>query len=296
MALRALFTTLLCFSHLALAEWEIATSVGYGQRSNPLVNAESIETVVNFDVAWYGNRFFFDNGDLGFNLANNKRLTINAIAQINSERAFFDKTNTQYISIGGDVVNAGDPPVTSEDPVPDSPTDEPVGDDASAPPAEDEPETNDSDIELTIPKRDYALEGGIEAIYDLGRYGDIYSAFLQDISNTHDGNRLILSYQNTWLHKRWATQLSSGIKWQNSDLNTYYFGVNSEEANVARAEYSADSGVNYFSSMLFTYAINPRLFWGTRIAYESLSNDIYNSPLVVDKAVYTVFSGVKYKF
>ena len=54
--------------------------------------------LVDLDIAWFGERWFFDNFDLGFELVDNSRFTTNVVARVNSDRAFFGKTNTRYIN------------------------------------------------------------------------------------------------------------------------------------------------------------------------------------------------------
>ena len=54
--------------------------------------------MVDLDIAWFGERWFFDNFDLGFALVDNSRVTTNVVARLNSDRAFFGKTNTRYVN------------------------------------------------------------------------------------------------------------------------------------------------------------------------------------------------------
>src|SRR5688500_10211665 len=78
--------------------WRFGVGLGYGQRTNPLIQSDDIPIVVDLDIAWFGKRWFFDNGDLGFALADNRFLTANVVARVNSDRTFFSKTNTRYVS------------------------------------------------------------------------------------------------------------------------------------------------------------------------------------------------------
>src|SRR6185295_15738323 len=78
--------------------WRFGVALGYGQRTNPLIQSEDIPVVVDLDIAWFGERWFFDNFDLGFELVDNSRFTTNVVARLNSDRAFFGKTNTRYVN------------------------------------------------------------------------------------------------------------------------------------------------------------------------------------------------------
>jgi outer membrane protein len=66
------------------SKWRLGAALGYGERSNPLV---------------HGERWFFDNGDLGVTFADNSALTASVVARINSDRVFFGKTDTRFISL-----------------------------------------------------------------------------------------------------------------------------------------------------------------------------------------------------
>ena len=78
--------------------WRLGVALGYGERTNPLIQSEDIPVVVDLDIAWFGKRWFFDNGDLGFSLFDRPRSTTNLVARVNSDRAFFSKTNTKYVN------------------------------------------------------------------------------------------------------------------------------------------------------------------------------------------------------
>ncbi len=79
--------------------WKIGIAFGYGERSNPLVQSDDIEILVDVDIAWFGERWFFDNGDVGRTLLDNERFMLNTTVRLNSNRVFFSKTDTEYVQI-----------------------------------------------------------------------------------------------------------------------------------------------------------------------------------------------------
>src|SRR5690606_15707572 len=79
--------------------WVIGVAFGYGERSNPLIQSEDLDILVDIDVAWFGKRWFFDNGDVGYTLRDGERFTLNLIGRVNSDRVFFSKTDTDHVSI-----------------------------------------------------------------------------------------------------------------------------------------------------------------------------------------------------
>ncbi len=94
--------------------WRFGIGLGYGERTNPLVLSDDIPVIVDLDIAWFGKRWFFDNFDLGFQLADNRLFTANAVARVNSDRVFFGKTNIRYVNFtiaaGGDKLPITGPP------------------------------------------------------------------------------------------------------------------------------------------------------------------------------------------
>src|SRR5262245_37896420 len=57
--------------------WRFGIGLGYGERTNPLIQSDDIPVIVDLDIAWFGERWFFDNFDLGFALIDNSRFTTN---------------------------------------------------------------------------------------------------------------------------------------------------------------------------------------------------------------------------
>src|SRR5687768_315446 len=55
--------------------WRIGAALGYGLRSNPLIRSDDIPIAIDLDLAWFGDRWFFDNGDLGVLLLDNAVMT-----------------------------------------------------------------------------------------------------------------------------------------------------------------------------------------------------------------------------
>ena len=105
-------------------------------------------SLVDVDIAWFGKRWFFDNGDLGFTALDNRFFTANLMARVNSDRTFFSKTNTKYVSFA----RAG-----GGAPAPLSP-----GHRRSRSP---------NRVPLKPPKRDYAIEAGVEILFG-GEWGN----------------------------------------------------------------------------------------------------------------------------
>jgi outer membrane protein len=241
--------------------WQIGIAFGYGERSNPLVQSDDIDILVDIDIAWFGRRWFFDNGDVGRTLLDTDRLTLNAIGRVNSDRVFFSKTDTQYISLFS---SAGFGPQFAPEPI-------------------------------EVPDRDYAFEMGFEILSD-GDWGFLQAAAHKDVSNTHDGYELYLNYGRTLRRQRWFFEPSVGVSWKSDDLNDYYWGVRPEEANSVLDIYRADAGFNSHARLATSYQLTRHWTFLVAAQYERLSSEAAASPLVAERAVKSGFAGFNFTF
>lgn len=242
-----------------LPPWRIGMAAGYGERSNPLVNSEDIPVVLDLDIAWFGDRWFFDNGDAGLTFAATPVATVSAVGRINSDRVFFGRTETRFF--------------TSD-----------VHGFAVAEPIPFEP-----------PDRDYAVELGIEMLSD-GAWGSLQLTAYADASNTHDGYELAVDYGYGWRRQRLYLEPSLGLSYKSADLNNYYWGVTSEEtANVIPA-YEAGAGINSHVRIMFGYQFTSRVGFSIVAEYEQLSSAAAGSPIVDEDAVVGWFAGTTWRF
>lgn len=246
----------------AMAEespWRLGIALGYGERSNPLALSEDIPILVDLDVAWFGERFFFDNGDLGFTFADNRLVTANLVARVNSDRVFFGRTNTRFVnvSLAGEALPLA--------------------------------------VELTIPDRDYAIEAGIELLAG-GRWGHLQATAHHDVSGTHDGYELDVEYGFGVRGGRLYIEPMLGASYKSRAMNDYYWGVRPDEASGALPAYSAGAGVNLRGGVRVGYHFSRS--WALTFAaqYERLNSEAADSPVVVDDSVVGYFAGLAYRF
>src|SRR5690242_7288314 len=158
--------------------WRFGVALGMGERTNPLVQSEDIPVIVDLDIAWFGERWFIDNFDLGFELFDRARFTLNMVARVNSDRAFFGKTNTKYINfsyMGGGMIGPAVDPGTGG--------------------------LLEQPVKFKPPKRDYAIEAGLEMLMD-GEWGMAALRAFHDVSGTHHGYEIAADYGYRWEHGR----------------------------------------------------------------------------------------------
>ena len=241
------------------SNWRLGAALGYGIRSNPLVQSDDIPIIIDLDIAWFGERWFFDNGDLGFTFADNKTLTASMVARVNSDRVFFGRTDTRFVDIGLDGAQL---PTT---------------------------------VSFKPPDRDYAVELGLEVLAG-GNWGELQFNTFHDVSGTHEGFEIYADYAYGWRRQRLYIEPSIGFSYKSADLNNYYWGVTAEEAGIVAFPYEADAGMNWHTRFMVGYQIDKRWALSLVAEYERLNDEAAGSPIVEEDDVLGWFAGLVYRF
>lgn len=241
------------------SNWRLGAAFGYGVRSNPLVQSDDIPIVVDLDIAWFGEHWFFDNGDLGLTFADNSVLTASVVARVNSDQVFFGKTETRFVNF--DLTGLPLAEVT----------------------------------EFKPPDRDYAIELGVELLTG-GDWGALQLTAFHDISGTHEGYELYADYSYGWRQQRLYVEPSFGLSYKSAELNNYYWGVMPGEAGTVTLPYEADAGVNWHARFMLAYQLDRRWAISLVAEYERLNDEAAASPVVESDGVLGWFAGVSYRF
>jgi MipA family protein len=251
--------------------WRFGVGLGYGERSNPLIQSDDIPVVVDLDIAWFGERWFFDNFDLGYALFNGSRITANAVARVNSDRAFFGKTNTRYVNFAltsrGDAVPLEVPPGATIAPT----------------------------LELKVPKRDYAVEVGLEMLLD-GEWGQSTLRAFHDVSGTHRGYEISADYSYRFTRGRLSIAPSVGVAYKSAQLSNYYWGIHADEVGPTLFGYEAKAGVGWEAGLRTSYYLTKRMRLAVSANYERLQDGVADSPIVERPYVFGYFAGLAWQF
>jgi len=257
--------------------WRIGAAFGYGERTNPLIQSDDIPVIVDVDIAWFGKRWFFDNGDVGYTLFDRPSSTTSLVARVNDDRVFFGKTNTRYVNFayaGNGVTVAFTPP----------PPGTPGAGSQNPPP-----------VQVNPPGRDYAIEAGVESLID-GDWGSAELRAFHDVSGTHGGYELSAHYSRRWTAGRLSIAPTVGFSYKSAQMNDYYWGVHANEASNALPEYHAGAGVNFEGGLVTNYYLTRHLRFALSVNYERLADEIAASPLAEDDYVIAYFSGFAWTF
>jgi MipA family protein len=252
--------------------WRLGAALGYGERSNPLIQSDDIPVVIDLDIAYFGNRWFFDNGDLGLSLTDNRLFTSNLVARVNSDRTFFGKTNTKFVNfqlMAGGVTGALVEPTTGE--------------------ALDTPQP------LKPPKRDYAVEVGVETLFG-GEWGQATLRAFHDVSDTHDGYEISADYSYRFTRGRFSVSPMVGVAWKSAALSNYYWGVHSDEDSATLRFYEARAGLGWETGLRASYYLTKSVRLAVSANYERLQHSVALSPLVERDYVFGYFAGLGWQF
>lgn len=241
------------------SRWRLGAALGYGLRSNPLVQSDDIPIVVDLDIAWFGDHWFFDNGDLGLTFADNAALTASVVARVNSDRVFFGKTNTRFVSF--DFVGM---PLSES-------------------------------VEFKVPDRDYAVELGLEVLTD-GTWGRLQASAFHDVSATHEGYEVYVDYSYGWRRQRWYAEPSFGASYKSSALNNYYWGVTEEEAGIVVTPYEPGAGINVHGRFKLGYQLSRNWSLSLVAKFDRINDEAAASPIVEDRNVLGYFAGFAFRF
>jgi len=243
----------------AESRWRLGAALGYGERSNPLIQSDDIPIVIDFDIAWFGDHWFFDNGDLGVTLADNASVTTSLVARFNSDRVFFGNTDTRFVAF-----------------------------DAVGMPLSES-------VEFKVPDRDYAVELGFEVLSD-GPWGQLQLTAFHDVSDTHEGYEIGFDYSYGWRNQRFYIEPSFGASYKSAELNNYYWGVREDEAGDIVLPYDAGSGMNFRTRLMLGYQLSRHWSLSLVAEFERLNDAAAASPIVEERDVLGYFAGASFRF
>jgi outer membrane protein len=245
---------------VAVGRWNFSVALGAGAMTNPLAGGKAIPLVVVPQFSYYGKRFFINDLDLGFTLAETGGSTFNLVATPGYDRVFFYRTDLQNIFVQG----FGSYAI-------------PVRADAATPGA----------VQVPPRPRHVTYLAGPEWT---GKYGGITGQFdvLHEITGQNHGNEVRAAVSVPLLEGKGSLTATIGITWKSADIVNYYYG--------ATTIYRGGSALDPFIKLGYTLPLAGKWRFYTFAEYERLASAIADSPLVAERYVATSFIGAIYTF
>ena len=260
-------------STLTRGEWHFAVAAGVGHRSNPLIGSDNFPIHWVVDLAYYGEHFFFDNGELGllWNVSSSTQLDV--FLTYTNEREYY-----RFFQSGGAHAWGH----------------EKEGDSLSS--AEQHETVAARPLHpQKMPQRDLAIEAGFGISYSQD-WGQVSLQWLRDVSNTFNGDEAWLAYHFQQFYYGVSFSITGALSWNSAALADYYFGVTPEEATADLPAYRIGEALNRQLKISLMVDITENWQWVGSAHVNHLDDSITRSPIVEDAKVQTWFSGLRYQF
>jgi MipA family protein len=247
---------------VAIGHWNFRVALGAGVRTNPLASGKSIPLVAIPQFSYYGKRFFIDNLDFGFTLADHGANTLNVIATPGYDRVYFYRTDLQNFVIGfPDATEPASPRIVG----PGTP--------------------GATKVSPRAPRITYLA--GPEWTF---KYGPLSGQLdlLRDATGQNSGEEIRGALGIPLLTSNGTVNINIGFTWKSAATVNYYYRV--------PILYSGSAAFNPFLKLGYTLPLSRKWRFNSFIEYERLGNGIADSPIVAEHSVATFFTGAIYTF
>ncbi len=250
---------------VAVGKWNFSMAFGAGVRTNPLVGGRDIPLVVIPQFSYYGKRFFIDDLDVGFTLAEDASNTFNIIASPGYDRVFFYRSDLQNIFVSGFPATAGFE-AAAKPRVP-----------SYAPNAVQVPPRSRGITYLAGPEWTFKLQG-VSGQLDV----------LHDITDQDQGTEVRAALGLPLVKSRASLSADVGFTWKSASIVNYYYG--------APGIYRGRSAFDPFLKLRVTLPLAGKWRLSAFAECERLGDSIADSPIVAEQYVTTAFIGAVYTF
>lgn len=236
----------------------ISIGVGAGGRTNPVRDNSDLLLPVIPQISYYGKRFFLENLELGYTLAESKSNSLSIVAAPGYDRAFFYKSDLQniFLTTANGLSTLEGPP----------------------------PEDTVEEFPAPHPRTTYLV--GPEWTFSYGQVAGQLNV-LREVTGRHDGYEVRAALAAPIINSASSLVISTGLTWKSSRLVRYYYGV--------EGLYEPGSAVNPFLKLGYSLPLSDRWTFNAFAHYEQLGNAIAASPIIADGGVVTVFAGFTFR-
>lgn len=259
--------------YVETGQWQVSLAIGYGAKSNPLVGGDDLPLVLLPEFSYYGESFYFDNGDLGYTLVETERYSASVVTRLNFERAYFAFLHPSNILLGQTAT---------------------AGDQVETPSAGDGPYRVPSIEDLS--SRKYAVDGGIalNVFFDNGHM--IRAEVIQDISGVHKGQNALVEYMAQQRFDVWRVSATVGLKYKSRRLVDYYYGINQSDGVNPYFYYQGNASIHPYVKVSAMYPLTERWDLVGLARWSKIGSGMADSPVVEENTESTLYGGVSYAF
>lgn len=249
------------------SNWQIGVALGIGGQTNPVRGGDPIPLVILPDIAWYGNAFYFDNGELGGRWQASQAHSFQMFISPNREKANFTFWHPANILITTTDINGPDGSVGQR-------TDVSIDD---------------------VPSRRWAVDATLRWQWMLGD-SRLNTSLSHDIFNVYNGMSATMSFQTQWQVGQWVLITEPQVEYISSELTDYYYGVKLLRDTDPQVSYDGRSGLRYTVRFSAMRPLNSKWSILFRLGATQLHSGMSDSPLVRKNTVFSGFAGMAYVF
>ncbi len=144
-----------------------------------------------------------------------------------------------------------------------------------------------------IQSRQWSLAGGAN-LETFGDWGHLNVGVFHDLLDRNNGTSANLGYRFPFHAGEWTFSPGIGLRWEDSNLTDYYYGVSAAEARAGRPAYSPGSDTSPYISFGVSTAISEHWQFRGDISYMRFGSAIHDSPIVDRSGSPTIFIGFVY--
>lgn len=258
---------------IEMRNWDLGIAIGWGQKTNPLKDFDDIPVFFIPTVAYYGERWFFDNGNIGYSLTEQEYFSVNVVTSYSLDRAYFYRWDPSNIFLDRSSqveTNFTDRPALS---------------------ISSEPEA----IFNSLESRHFTVLGGVEA-FIYSQLGTIRLAYSHDMFSVHSGSEAQVKWTYGWHVNQWILDVSLVLDWKSQNVVDYYYGIRPSENAYWSQKYQASSGWNKGAEATVRYILTDNWDLLLAVRYTQISDEIAASPLLDKDYSSTYFVGAAYRF
>ena len=250
--------------------WQFALGLGYGVRTNPVMDNGDIPLLVLPFISYQNGNFFLQNLDLGYEFFESENQQLSLLLTPSYDQVFFHRWD-----IGNFVADTGFTNASVS-----------YG-----------PELQQKSVSIDknkLHERRMAALGGIEYTAQADTL-EIQIQALHELTGYYDGDELRVAFSKNIDFDRSQVKLTLGANWQSNKTLDYFYGLDNTAAKPAAA-YKPDAGLSGLIRMDWNYQLDEHWSLHFFASYRYLSDEITQSPLITNNNVVTAFAGGVYHF
>jgi MipA family protein len=155
--------------------------------------------------------------------------------------------------------------------------------------------SGDSDILIGMQDRKSSFNGGLNFVAK-NEYAFFDATYAYDMLSNHKGGYARAQIGSSFVSGDWSVTPSLLMSWYDSNFNSYYYGVKSDEVGVNRAYYEVGSSYSYGAQVYVMYDIDTNWHALLNVKGDLLDTKIKESPIVDDSNIYSGTITLLYSF